>query len=481
MTEKKEELLERLGDLRALSKKKKYRLARPEHDEVMKTLSSVSLIGLEGIKAALEALPDLPSDTGAEGVAGNWAEISVHLEEFLKALQGTRYKTELGKRLRLLIGQRLSSKVPEVAMRVILDVCNDMTPAKKEFPTSKDLNLINSTLLVDGASVLTRLPLDSGLQSKSVQLVSYCLGAGFSLGAKGKSLATPQTQLALIRWANEQPKFLNPGKEIQGLIAARIRDWNDDLLKLLGSELDALHPSLRDPINGALGKSTGSQSQVGSAVAAASVLNQKVGHIEQTAYDSAPLQTGTSRDVKDTYDVLYELGLLTNYIKQMNIVLNRSQEDVARLERDLRQAKVELGVTSREKEEAKRRCSVVEDKLAESLARGKKLEQSVNSHQDQIENLKSQVVGAENRHKETLESHRAHADELSMRIAQEGDHRLATFRNKLAGMLRPIAANLKEARSMEMTPELGIAMRTQLRQMLNILKSEGIAIDGDET
>ena len=68
-----------------------------------------------------------------------------------------------------------------------------------------------------------------------------------------------------------------------------------------------------------------------------------------------------------------------------------------------------------------------------------------------------------------------------MRIAQEGDHRLATFRNKLAGMLRPIAANLKEARSMEMTPELGIAMRTQLRQMLNILKSEGIAIDGDET
>ena len=128
MTEKNEELLEKLGDLRALSKKKKFRLVRPEHDEAVKTLSAVCLIGLEGIKTALEALPDFSSDTGAECVAGNWAEISAHLEEFYKALQGTRYKTELGKRLRLLIGQHLSSKAPEVAMRIILDVCEDMKP-----------------------------------------------------------------------------------------------------------------------------------------------------------------------------------------------------------------------------------------------------------------------------------------------------------------------------------------------------------------
>jgi hypothetical protein len=479
--EKNHELLETLSGLRALSKKKKFRLVRPENDEALKTLSAVCLIGLEGITTVLQALPDFPSDTGAECVARNWTEISAHLEEFYKAFQGTRYKTELGKRLRLLIGQHLSSKAPEVAMRVILDVCKDMKPAKREFPNSKDLNLINSTLLADGASVLSGLPLDSGLQNEAVQLVSYCLGAGFSLGAKGKSLATPQTQLALIRWVNGHAKFSNPGKEIQGLIAARIRDWNDDFLKLLGSELDGLHPSLRDPINAALANSIRSQPQIGSVVAAASVPNQKVGHIERSADDSAPLQTVTSRDDRDTYDALHELGLLTNYIKQMSAVLNRSKEDVARLERELRQAKVELEVTCREKEEAKRRCSVVEHELAETLARGKKLEQSVNSQQDQIENLKSQVIGAENRHKETLESHRAHADELSRRIAQEGDHRMATFRNKLAGMLRPMAANLKEARSMEMTPELGIAMRTQLRQMLNMLKSQGIAIDGDET
>jgi predicted nucleic acid-binding Zn-ribbon protein len=365
-------------------------------------------------------------------------------------------------------------------MKVILDVCKDMKPAKKELPTSKDLSLINSTLLADGASVLTRLPLDSGLQSKSVQLVSYCLGAGFSLGAKGKSLATPQTQLALIRWVNGQPKLLNPGKEIQGLIAARIRDWNDDFLKLLGSELDALHPSLRDPITGALGKSTGSQSQGGSAGVALSIPDQEVGHSERTADDTARLQTDTIQDAKDTYDALYELGRLTHHIKQMNMALNHRQEDVAKLDRHLQQAKVELEGTCREKEEAKRSCSVIKDELAESLARGKKLEQSVNSLKEQIENLKSKLVGAENHHKETVESHNAHADELSKRIAQEGDQRLATFRNKMAGILRPVATNLKEARSMEMTPELGITMRTQLRQILNIMKSQGIAIEGDD-
>lgn len=480
MTEKKEEILEILGNLRALSKKKKYRLARPEHDEAVKTLSAVCLIGLEGIKTALEALPDFPSDTGAEVVAGNWTEISAHLEEFYKALQGTMYKTELGKRLRLLIGQCLSSKAPEVASRVILDVCKDMTPAKKEFPTSKNLNLINSTLLVDGTSILTRLPLDIGLHSKSVQLVSYCLSAGFSLDSRGKSLATPQTQLALIRWANGQPKFLNLGKEIQGLIAARIRDWNDDFLKLLRSELDSLNPPLKEPIKGALEKSTGSQFQVGNAVVASPVLDQKVEDSGRTADDPAPLQTGTSRDARDTYDALYELGLLTNYIKQMNMVLNRSQEVVARLERDLRQAEVELEGTRREKGEAKRRCSIVEDELAESLAHGKKLEQSINSHQDQIKNLKSQLVGAENRHKETVESYNALADKLSERIAQEGDHCLNGFRHKLAGLLRPIVMDMKESRNMEMTPELGTAMRTQLKQVLKMLRLQGVAIDGDD-
>lgn len=480
MTEKKEELLERLGDLRALSKKKKYRLARPEHDEVMKTLSSVCLIGLEGIKAALEALPDFPSDIGAEGVAGNWADISAHLEEFLKALQGTRYKTELGKRLRLLIGQHLSSKAPEVASRVILEVCKDMTRAKKEFPTSKDLNLINSTLLVDGTSILTRLPLDIGLHSKSVQLVSYCLSAGFSLDARGKSLATPQTQLALIRWANGQPKFLNPGKEIQGLIADRIRDWNDDFLKLLGSERESLNPPLKELIKGALEKLAGSQLQVGNAVVAATVLDQKVRNGEQTADIPASLQIETIRDTGDTYNVLNELERLTKYIRQMNMELTGRQEEAAELERLLRQGEDDLRETRRENEEAKRRRSVVEGKLAESLAFSKGLEESVKSYQDQIESLKSQLVDADNRHRKALESHRVHADELSTRIAQEGDHRLATFRNKLAGMLRPIAADLKEARSTEMTPELGIAMRTQLRQILNMMKSQGIAIDGDD-
>jgi hypothetical protein len=71
-------------------------------------------------------------------------------------------------------------------------------------------------------------------------------------------------------------------------------------------------------------------------------------------------------------------------------------------------------------------------------------------------------------------------DELSRRIEQEGNHRIVIFRNNLAGMLRPIAANLKEAQSMEMTTELGIALRTQLKQIMNMLRLQGIAIEGDD-
>jgi hypothetical protein len=273
---------------------------------------------------------------------------------------------------------------------------------------------------------------------------------------------------------------LSLGKEIQGLIAARIHDWGGDVLALLASELDALNPYLRDPINSALGKSTRIQPHVVTAVATTSIPNEKVGQTDQTADSSASLEPVTNRDNEHKYDALYELGRLTNYINQMNMLLNRGMEDAARLERDLSQAKIKLGAARREKEDAKMRCTIVEGDLAESLARSKRLEESVESYQNQIERLKSRLADAENLHRSTMESHNTHADELSARIAKEGDHRLTTFCNKLAGMLRPIATDLKEAQNMEMTPELGIAMRTQLRQILNMMKSQGIAIDGDE-
>jgi len=476
VTEKKEELLKRLGDLRKLSKEKKYRLAKTERDEVLKTLSEACLIGLEGIRISLEALPDFPSDTGAECVTRSWAEISTHPEEFYKTIQGTRYKTDLGKRLRLLIGQHLSSKAPDVAMHVIFDVCKDMMPTQKRLPTSKDLNLISSTLLADGASVLARLPLDLGLGNRSVQLVSYCLGAGFSRDAKGKSLTTQQTQLALIRWANGQQKFLNPDKEIQGLITARVRTWNDDFRKLLGSELDALHPSLRNPINDALVKSTGSKSHDGSEEVVSPVLDQEVGHSEGTPGETAEPQTNTIQKSEDIYDVLHELERMTCHIKKMHMDIDRSHEEVARLDRCLQKANDELERTRRDKEEVKRSCDEFKDQLEKSLALRKKLEQSVNSLKEQIENLNSKLIGAENRHDEMVESHKAYVDVLHMRISQEGEQCLAIFRNKMAGMLRPFAFNLKEALSMEMTHDLGITMRTQLKQILNIMKSQGITI-----
>lgn len=482
MTEKtKEELLEILGNLRALSKQKKYRLARPEYEETIKTLSSFCLLSLDGIKFVLEVLPDFQSDIGAEVVVRNWVEISAHIEELHKAFQGTNYKTELGKRLRLLIGQRLSSTAPNVASKIIIDVCKDMQSAKKEFPTSKDLHIINSTLLVDGISILVRLTLDSALPSRAEKLVSHCLASGFSLEANGKSLATPQTQLDLIRWANKQPSLLNIGIETQRLITSRILDWNDDIVKLLRSELDTLHSSLSKPIKSALEKLAERKSQIRNIDVISPVTNQPVGYKEQTANISTQPEAGPNHNSSDVYDAFAELEHLTNYFRQTNMALNRSQEDVARLERNLRQVEDDLRKSRQEKEKVEQLCALVEIERADSLERCKSLEQSINSQQDQIESLNSKLVDADNLHKDLMETHRSQIDKLSRRISQEGDHRLTIFRNKLADMLRPFVVNMKEAQSMEMTQELGVAMQTQLKQILSILKSQGVTMEGVDT
>ena len=171
----------------------------------MKTLSAICRSGPEGFRTVLEALPNLPSDTGAEGMAGNKDEILAHLEEFCKTLQGPRYKTKLGKRLRLLIGKHLSTTTPEVAIRIILDVCKAMKPAKTGLPSSENLQMINSTLLADGISVLAELPLPVAgyisdlptetVSQKSEEIQKALVGLGTSLRDANLSLTSLTTSV----------------------------------------------------------------------------------------------------------------------------------------------------------------------------------------------------------------------------------------------------------------------------------------------
>lgn len=74
-------------------------------------------------------------------------------------------------------------------------------------------------------------------------------------------------------------------------------------------------------------------------------------------------------------------------------------------------------------------------------------------------------------------THEEQLDMLSRRIAQEGDSRVKGFKAKIASMLQPYAIGLNDTRDMDMTVDLGISMRIQLKQVLKILKSQGIDIN----
>lgn len=476
MTENNDELLERISDLRLLSIKKKYRLAKPESDEVVKTLSSLCLFGLSGVKTTLDSLTDFPSDTGAEVICKNWTDISAHIDEFYRALKGKKYNTELGKRLRLLIGRRLSSVAPEVSIRIILDVCRDMTHTKRALPNSKDLSLINSALLSGDLSFLSQLQLELGLQSNSSQFVSYCLAAGFSADKLGKSIVTPQTQLVLIKWANGNSKYLNLVRDVQLLIASRVRDWSKAYLDILESELDNLNASLKDPIRTVLDElSVRNESHLTDSAVSPTQLNEykEEAGAQETVHIEPQVQ-------QIEYDPIKELERLAKYINKANRDLISAFAKVTVMEQRLNEAQDDKSAIRHEKEELTRQMSLVNTELSESNARVKKFEQNNKSQQELIDNLRRQLDTINKQQLDLLESHKKQIDDLSSRIAKEGDHRLEIFRNKLAGLLRPISADFKGARSLEMNADLGIAMRTLLGQVLTILKSQGIPIEGEE-
>ena len=69
-------------------------------------------------------------------------------------------------------------------------------------------------------------------------------------------------------------------------------------------------------------------------------------------------------------------------------------------------------------------------------------------------------------------------DIMSERIAREGEHRINAFRNRIGAKLQTYADGFVEASDREMTVDLGKALRGQMRQILRLLKSEGVPLEG---
>jgi predicted nucleic acid-binding Zn-ribbon protein len=467
VTEIIQELSERLYDLRELCKKKKYRLAKPEQTETINIMSSMCLHGQEGILALFDVLPEFPSDIGSEAIIRNWEIIEDYRQEFLNALESKPYKNEPGRRLRLLLGRYFSSYSADLSTKIILSVCSDiLRTAKRTIPNSKDLHMINSVLLSEGTSVAESLRADQLTQSECIQISICLMSAAFSVDSEGRAMSTPHKQLALMKWASGWPN-LSWSRELQELLGSRIKEWNKDQLNYVISDIDKLSPAfhnlVRSIIEDALDKNTQSK--------------ENVTVSENTLKDQPASVTTECIDEESQYDIDMEMGRLFAHIKRMQTDLDRINYDVVNYENRIQQKENELNKNRKERDDAQNRSLVIESQLKEKLELISKIEKSLDDYKQKATNLELKLLNEKRNFEGRIKSLNEHADMLSSRITNEGEHNVSILKSKMASLLSPFVIGLKEARHMEMTVELGTALKIQLKQVFDVIRSLGIILE----
>ena len=464
MTTDRNELLERLNDLRQLSTKKKYQLAKPEQEEALTVLSALVTQDKEGYQVCLQSLPEFPSDVGAELLANHWQDLVKRQLPVARDLSGPSFGSDLGKRLRLALSQRLLQVAPASALRLLIDVCRDVKPAKKPLPITKDLGLIRAAFLEGGVQSLGRLPIADAMDYEMDLLVSYVLAAAFvpRKKTKTKKAVPPATQLAVLRWANSYPKLRELTGDLTTAITDAIKTWDGDYRGIIASEKDSLQEVLRTAV---------------------AQEHPSAPPPSKTTTPAAPTQEATATanaesSPRSHYDALYELGRLTKYVRQLETGARQSRKELVSAQNDWQQTRNELVTAQREKEEAKRQAAVARSD-ASDIARAKTaLEKQLEKLRSELQKAETQLEAADDKHNQALASHGDQLDTLSERIAREGAHRVDGFRKGLGAKIRTYAEGLQEASDMEMTTDLGVALRNQMKQLLRLLASEGIQIDG---
>lgn len=454
------QLLERLADLQELTAKKKFRLAKREQKESINVLSNLIESNAGNAEKALASLPEFPSDVGAAVLAKMWQHLQTQQLPIFQTLHSANFSSDLCKRLRLTLGCKLLSISPPDAFRVLVETCQDMKLAKKTFPATKNLKLICTALLQKGYSLLHKLPLGDYPRGQVQSLVVCLVAAGFLAKNKGKIICSQDVQLELLRWTRNFTNLSVIPAEVSKGITTAIGDWGSDYKKILATEMDAMHASIRDAVGAAVGVAT--RSECPDIPEAQPTMTSRVGEDQP----------------KPQYDPLYEIGRLVEHIKQQDRLFKSTMQKLKQTERDSSFARSELEMIRRDREELKLQLGIERKNL--DTAR-KEQEQLVKSRDAVVEELnitKAALKDAESQHKATLESHDKQLDSLSERIATEGEHRIETFKKKLKSKLRTYGQSLQEAQEMEMTQELGKALQIQLKQIVKILKSEGIDIEG---
>lgn len=467
MTER-EMLIEKIKDLKELSRERKFQLANPERKEAISTLSSLFKQELDDLSNILDFLSDFSSDIGAHVIASNWDVLKERKDLIYEKLCDVKFTSGLGKRLRLSLSLRILEIDPVGALRILIDVCQDIKPEQKAIPTNKDLIIISSALREINIDSLKKLPLNEGLTSRVSSIIIYMLSACFVSCQKGKSLHAAQDQLKMLRWASTYPNLIKLPEGLYKAIYNSVRRWNGEYLKKLRTEISSFHSIFKEILEPIFQTSVESSSLEFKEI---SIDVPSINESESSVNEPSP-------QIK--YNALHEIERLSKYIRENQSLLENTQSELDGTKQDLDSIKIKLRNTLSDLEKLKN-VLVNEQNKIKHLSEGKvSLDNNIRILSETLEDKDVKLTEAEKKYQEMVKSYEKQLDDLSERIEREKNHGLNAFRKGLGEKLRITMINLKEAEQMEMTTELGKALRSQLKNLLWILRNEGIEINGNK-
>jgi len=461
-----EKLINRLDDLKALSQSKKYQLIKAEQTEAISVLTEICRLETEDIQIVFDALPKFSSKIGSQVISECWSSLKERGIDVFRSLQNPVFSNELGKRMRLTLAKKIIEIDPKTTLLIMTDVCEDMKSIKKSFPSKKDLKIINSVLSDIDFKSLLKLPMKDCLKSRGINLVTSFLFAVFNEKNSGRSKYSPSNQLDLIRWANSYPGLNDFPIELIQRIEKNVKNWDNATRQQLQREIDSYQ------------------------IVFQKILKSIILTIQEPATDPGSKQesvvtsTGSANDNKqqyisdEEYKVFDEINRLANYVRNLTEQNTKNQTIIKKYQEKVESYKSKLNSAQKLYESSIQNLKY-EQKKTRSLSREKETMIVENTDlKHKISELKEELTKAKKEYDNAITDHMQNIDRLSERINLEGSHKIEAFRKKLGSKLRSYDQNIRETEGMEMTPELGRAMWTQQRQLLRLLKSEGVDIGG---
>lgn len=449
------ERLGRLHDLQELSRRKNFYFSKAESAEALNVLSSLCPENEDDYDAIIKSLVELPSDVGAQFLSEHFKRLLGAKCPLICDLMESVFDSDLGKRLRISLAQRLIVNDPNSALKLLYD---SFRRIKGPLPTVRDLWIIRSSLINTGYKNLKQLPLQKPEEAKLI--ITYILAAAFTNQQSRKALPE-HVQIEVLQWANLFRNVPPLPKEIHALIQQTVKTWRKNSIASLAQSVDSFQPTIRDTVADLFPRSGARNPET--------LMPPPI--LPEPALPTSPAEL-------PPYDPLKGIKQLSNYIREVEKQLDETRSELEKSNLDFQKVQVDLQVVRSECENANRQVAALRESNARLAMEKDSLQEEIEGHLSSIDTLREELDTARSKHKQEVADYRGQLKTLSERIAREGEIRIDIFRNALGAQIQSYANGLNEALVMEMTIELGLALRNQMNQLVQLLRNEGVRING---